>query len=214
MFKKLSASVLALALVAGVFAPAQAQTLGLYLDNGGELERFGDVTQTAQFDIVVLTDIPETSCLVEFVMTEIAIEVPGVFKTGTVKINDTTLELGDNSLGEYITAYGLPCAPAGLTEVIRVTYGQFQGSVGNDFIVVPRGFGPGDTQPSSFDGDMGYVDSSDVKVKLAGEPWPGDVGIDPTKGPTAVASGDGVCVLNALATPNEATSMTSLKARF
>ena len=61
---------------------------------------------------------------------------------------------------------------------------------------------------------MGYVDCADMKYVLAGEPFPADIGIDPTKGPNAVASGDGVCVLNADTTPNEAVSVTSLKARF
>ena len=67
MFKKLSASIFALALVAGVFAPAQAQdTIGLYLDDAVEgLRRFGNLTPGTPFDIKVITKTDESSCAAE-----------------------------------------------------------------------------------------------------------------------------------------------------
>ena len=217
MFKKLSASVLALALVAGVFAPAQAQDLiGLYFaDPVDGLQRHG-ITPVGPFDIVVQTMTDETACASEFVMTEIAVVVPGVFKTNTAKIFNTPLDLGDNNAGEYILAYGPVCAAPGPVEVVRVSYLDFNGLMPLDVILQIRGFQPGDSQPSSFLGGMGYIDTTSAKHGLLPEPWPGidQTNIDPTKGPNGVASGDGVCVLNADSTPNESVSVTSLKARF
>ena len=87
MFKKLSASVFALVLVAGVFAPAQAQdTIALYFDNAGSLERFGN-TGALPFTIVVGHDTVNPSSAAEFIMTEIGDQLAGIFKIGTVKIN-------------------------------------------------------------------------------------------------------------------------------
>ena len=65
MFKKLSASIFALALVAGAFVPAQAQdTIAIYYDdlaNPGPLTRFGNTTPGSTFDIVVITKTTQSS---------------------------------------------------------------------------------------------------------------------------------------------------------
>jgi hypothetical protein len=215
MFKKLSASIFALALVAGVFAPAQAQdTIGIFFDDGvgGGLSRFG-TTGAAPFNIAVFTATDEPSSAAEFVITELRVLFPGVFALATTKINNTPLDLGKNEVGEYLMAYA-GCVPAGVAEIVRVQYGDFSGLIGNDVILQIRGFQPGDSQGSTFGGEMGYIDCNDTGHLLSPEPWPSDTNIDPTKGPNGVASGDGVCVLNADTVPNELDSVSSLKARF
>ena len=88
-------------------------------------------------------------------------------------------------------------------------HGEVPAPVGSDESVR----GPGDTQPSSFSGDMGYVDCSDTKWTMAPEPWTDFDIIDPTKDPDT-DSADGVLVLNALLVPNELTSVGTLKSRF
>jgi hypothetical protein len=214
MFKKLSASMFALALVAGLLVPAQAQdTIAIYIDdpvNG--LSRYGDTVQGQPFDIVVVTETSQSSCASEFIVTELLVVTPGVFKLSTNKINNTQLDLGDNSVGEYLIAYA-GCVASGPQEIVRVQYGDFGGVVGADVVLSIRGFQPGDSQPSSFGGQMGYITPTDDGIVLAPAPWTdGDV-IDPTKDPN-VDSADGVCVLNAVALPNETESVSSLKARF
>lgn len=219
MFKKLSASIFALALVAGAFVPAFAQdTVGIYFDdpvNG--LQRWGNTVAGTPFDVVVVTKTSQGSAAGEFVMTELTVAAPGVFKLSTVKIFNTPLELGDNSIGEYLMAYG-DCAAAGAQEIVRLNYGEFAGTVGPDTILQIRGFQPGDSQPSTFGGEMGYIDCTPapngVGYILTGEPWPAGTNIDPTKGPSGVPSGDGVCVINADSVPNEVDSVSSLKGRF
>ena len=87
MFKKLSACVLALAVVAGVSAPVQAQdVIGVYFDDAVDgLQRFG-TTDAGPWDIVVQTTLVNSSSASEFVVTEILLDVPSMFKTGTAKI--------------------------------------------------------------------------------------------------------------------------------
>ena len=214
MFKKLSASIFAVALVAGVFAPAQAQdTIAIYFDTGSTLQRYGTTPAGAPFDLVVITDTSENSCASEFVMTELLIATPGVFKLATTKVNNTPLDLGNNALGEYVLAYS-GCVGSGVQEIVRVQYGDFGGFVGNDIIMTIRGLQPGDTVGSTFGGLMGYIDPVDGNHVLDPLPWPAGTNIDPTKGPNGVPSGDGVCVLNADTVPNESHSVSSLKAQF
>ena len=215
MFKKLSASIFALALVAGVFAPAQAQdTIALFFDDGlgGGVSRFGE-TSTTPFNIVVITETDENSSAAEFVISDLRVLFPGVFALSTTKINNTQLDLGDNTVGEYVMAH-TGCVPGGAAEIVRVQYGDFGGAITNDVILQIRGLQPGDSVESTFGGDMGYIDCVDTGHLLTGTPWPGGTNIDPTKGPNGVASGDGVCVLNALTVPTESESVSSLKARF
>jgi hypothetical protein len=215
MFKKLSASIFALALVAGVLAPAQAQdTIAIFFDdpvNG--LTRYGNTTPGQPFDVVVVSNIDDSSCASEFVVTELTIVAPGVFKLATTKVNNTQLDLGDNSVGEYVLAYG-DCVASGPQEVVRLQYGEFGGTVGPDTIMTIRGLQPGDSVPSTFGGEIGYIDPSDVGHIIDPAPWPHFDIIDPTKGPDPHPTGDGVCVINGDAVDNEMDSISSLKARF
>jgi hypothetical protein len=214
MFKKLSASMFALALVAGLFLPAQAQdTIAIYFDDPvSGLARYGNTVQGQPFDLVVVTETSQSSCAGEFVMTELLVVTPGVFKLSTVKINNTQLDLGDNAVGEYLMAYA-GCVASGPQEIVRINYGDFGGVIGSDVVLQIRGFEPGDSQPSSFNGQMGYITPTDDGIVLSPAPWTdGDI-IDPTKDAN-VDSADGVCVLNAVALPNETESVSSLKARF
>lgn len=215
MIKKLSASILFLALIAGVFAPAAVQaqdTIGLYFDNAGTLQRFGNVTVGISFDIVAVAKKVNSSTAGEFIMTDIKNELPTVFKLNTAKVNNTNLDLGDNNLGEYLLAYG-SCIGAGQVELVRVTYLDVAAAVPADYVLSLRGFGPGDTRPTSFGGEPGYVDCVSIKHVLSLEPWTDFGTHDPTKAP-GVESADGVAVLNADLIPNEGSTMGSLKARF
>ena len=215
MFKKLSASIFALALVAGVFAPAQAQdTIAIHFDDGlgGGVQRFGN-TGATPFNIVVITETSENSSAAEFVISELRVLFPGVFALATTKINNTPLDLGNNAIGEYVLAY-TGCVPSGVAEIVRIQYGDFSGLITNDVILQIRGLQPGDSVESTFGGEMGYIDCVDQGRTLSPAPWPSGTNIDPTKGPSGVPSGDGVCVLNADTVPNESDSVSSLKARF
>jgi hypothetical protein len=149
---------------------------------------------------------------VEFVVTELTTTVPGLLSLGTTKYN-SALDVGDNANGEYIL--GLRgCFPAGEIPYVRRNYGDYQGVLGNDVIVKVRGLQPGDSQPSTFDGQCGYSTCDNQPKILALEPWPASLDyIDPTKD-IDTDSADGVCVLNALIVPNETSSIGQMKARF
>jgi hypothetical protein len=213
MFKKLSAFLFTLALVACVIAPAQAQnTLALYGDTGQGLSRHINVSTGVAFDVVAVMKIGEQTNAAEFVMTELRVLFPGVLSTGTTKLNNA-LDLGNNGLGEYLLAF-LMCVPVSSSlEPVRVQYLDFQGLLPNDIVLGLRGFQPGDTRPSTFNGEPGFVDCAEGKFPLSLEPWVDFDIIDPTKLVT-VDSADGVMAINSDVIPNEVSSMGSLKSRF
>jgi hypothetical protein len=169
-----------------------------------------DVGFGQTFDLVVSLDSGgDGSTAAEFVMTELLLIAPGVFKLSTLKINGTTLDLGDNSLGEYLLAFG-SCVPGSApVEMVRVNYGAFQGIPGTDTVITLRGFQPGDTRPSSFNGELGWIDCADngFTAALGGTDGGFSGGAD---------FPDGACILNP--TPevvdNEAGTVGQLKARF
>jgi hypothetical protein len=152
---KTLASVLILSvLVAGA---AQAEgTIGLYGDTGSGLSRTMDSMILTPFDVVALMEDVLIGAGAEFVMTELATEYPGVLKIGTQKINNTPLDLGDNARGEYLIAFG-ECIWAP-TEIVRVTYLDVGGFIPGDVVLQLRGFEPGDSQPSTFNGRAGFID--------------------------------------------------------
>lgn len=215
MIKKLSASLFALALVASVFAPAQAQDwIAIYGDTGSGLSRAINTTPGVPFDIVVQNQTDNTSAAAEFVIDDVKVLFPSVFRLSITKVNNTPLDLGDNTVGEYLIAYGV-CLSAGTVEIVRINYGDFGGAITNDVVLGIRGLQPGDSRPSSFNGSTGYVDCTNAKHPMTLEPFPAPdvIGVDPTK-LVGVDSGDGVCVLNADVTPNETASVGTLKGRF
>ena len=168
-----------------------------------------DIGQGQLFEVVVTMNAGGAAAAAEFVATELLIVAPGVFKLGTAKINNTPLDLGDNALGEYILSFG-GCEAATALELVRVTYGTFSGPVPVDTVMSLRGFQAGDSQPSSFEGRLGYVDCQDLKffLQLGGT----DGGITGS----GIRFPDGACVINGtpLVVDNEAGSMGQLKGRF
>lgn len=166
--------VLAVTLVVIFAGPAMAQdTISLYFDDPVTgLQRFGRVPGTTDpFHVVVVLNTDAPACAAEFVMTEVA-GFPGVFKTNTTKIHDTPLDLGNNGYGEYMMAWGFDGCPSGEFEVVRVEYRVLTpGMLQHPVVLSLRGFGPGDSRPSSFLGEMGYIDAADDKVVLTPEVW-------------------------------------------
>jgi hypothetical protein len=207
--KKLLSATLAVALVFGASSAfAQFMSIGSG-PLGGDPQPWFDVGQGQQFDVVVSLDAVNPSAAAEFVATELLLVAPGVFKLGTVKINNTPLDLGDNAQGEYILSFN-GCVAPGRVQMVRVTYGTFGGPVPVDTVLRLRGFQPGDSQPSSFNGALGYVDCTDVKfnVSLGGT----DGGI--TGSGIRFPDGGGVINGTPLVVDNDAGSMGQLKARF
>jgi hypothetical protein len=129
-------------------------------------------------------------------------------------VNDTNLDLGDNDVGEYVMAYAA-CVDAGITEVVRVRYQDISKSIGSNVVLSLRGLGPGDSWPSSFGGDLGYVDCSDTKWVLTPEPWDDSSDVDPTR-ISGLDSTDGILVINpeGISVPAVVSSRGALKSRF
>jgi hypothetical protein len=203
---------IAFALVAMLALPGMvfAQTMSVSVDDAGVLTQTFDVGFGQTFFLVVNLDTGgEGSTAAEFIMTELLNEAPGVFKLSTTKVNDA-LDLSDNTQGDYLLAFQT-CVPGGApVEIVRVEYGAFQGIPANDTVISLRGFQPGDRFPSTFGGEMGYIDCSDngFPVFMGGTDG-GITGAD-------VVFPDGSCVLNPtpIVVDNEAGSVGQLKARF
>ena len=122
--KKLLSATLAVALVFGASsAVAQSMSVGAGPVAGAPAPLF-DAPLGITYDVVVTLTPGGESSAAEFVMTELANVVPGIFKTATAKFNGA-LDLGDNLAGEYILAFG-GCFPDGAIEMVRVSYGNFQ----------------------------------------------------------------------------------------
>jgi hypothetical protein len=203
---------ISVALVASMVVPAEVQdTISLYGDIYGWLSRFITTTSGLPFDIVVVMKTAESGAGAEFIMTELLSICPGLFKLSTTRVNDTALDLGDNSVGEYQIDFS-GCVGAGSVEVVRVQYGDFAGVIGLNVVLSLRGFVAADSRPSNFNGEMGYIDCLDGKHVLAPEPWNDFDVLDPTRLPE-VDSADGVMMLNGdIATGD--SSIGILKSRF
>ena len=195
---------------------AFAQTMAVSADPDGAAGT-GPFTQVFDspvgvgFDLVVWMDTAgEPSSAAEFVVTELLVATPGVFKLGTIKINNTPLDLGDNARGEYLLAFGGCEVPSAELLMVRVTYGDFSGVIGADVVMSLRGLQPGDSQPSTFFGELGFVDCSDQPfVATMGGADGGFTG-------AGVNFPDGGLVLNPtpLVVPTVDNSVGQLKARF
>lgn len=209
---------IALILAAGslLAGSAQAQdTIGIYADFGEGLAPSVITKPGTPFDVVVVAHTDESSAAMEFVMTELIHLYAGVFKLKTDKINNTPLDLGDNQMGEYLMAYR-PCPGPGPTEMVRIRYYDLEGEIGENVVLQLRGFQPGDSKPSTFDGQPGYVTCESYEARvLTGVEWDDSSGIDPMLIP-GVESTDGIVVLNpvGISVAGEFTSVGAIKSRF
>jgi hypothetical protein len=125
-----------LCLLCCIFAAPGAlalDTIGAYVDVGTGLERFGDTPIGIPFDIVVVQRDELTSGATEFSVTELALLAPGIFKLNIRRANDSTLDLGNNSIGEYVIAYG-DC-PYFDFELVRITYLDLGGLIQDNVIL-------------------------------------------------------------------------------
>lgn len=207
----------AVALVAALTyaPPTQAEPLfevmGSYPDHPDVLLPVMDVGMGTQFDVVVLLNSEDSpSAAVEFVITELLLIAPGVFKLGSSLDHLSPLLWINDWPGEYIIAFG-GCMPAGSgLELLRVTYGTFGGPVPPDTVIELRGFQPGDSFPSAFDGNPGIIDCSDngFAGRMGGHPG--------GHTETGVVFPDGSLGLNLTqpVVPAEAGSWGALKSRY
>lgn len=192
---------------------ASAQTMSIHIDAGGGLVRYHDVLPSSQFDVVTKVDLNgEDLRGVEWVQTAVEVVAPGVFKlTETLLCPIIILDLDLRVPGEYV--FGCPCATgAPDLELARIGYGAFGGPVPMDTVLQIRGFQPGDSVPSTFGGEPGFVDCDDNLVPA------------PMGGSEALITGSGVVVppgasvLNPTPPepiiPNEKLSFTQVKGRY
>lgn len=194
--------IVVLAAVALVLAtPALASpTMAVWADTGGGLLSDLTIEGDQPFDVVVTLDTDgHDAAAAEWVMTELRLEYPGLFAIAVQKINDTPLDLGVNDIGEYLMAFAT-CAPSDdRLELLRITYADLGGVVGTKAALVTiRGFQAGDTQPSSFSGQPGFVDCGSQKhaAEMGGN-----------------ESGGALCV-NCYRPPERESTMTELKSKF
>jgi hypothetical protein len=203
-------------LVVALTASAQAPnggTIGLYLDDGNDLSRAGITKVGEPFEIVVKTNSPSRTSALLCAVTELNLLHPGVFKVTTWKHNDSTLDMGNNDLGQYLIAYGV-CAPAGELEVLRIGYVDFDDELPNDIALYVHGEVEERIAEPSLGGLPGTVDcDEDLILALSPEPWEDD-SIDPTQ-IEGVTTTDGLLVLNPSQSVDvEGASMSTLKSRF
>ena len=176
----LTASLLLLALTT-------AQTLSLHVDDGGVLTREHDVISGVAFDVVTLIDTGgHDIAAVEWVQSALSVIIPGVFKLSSVDAScDISLDVKPE--GEYqFGLCGSACFPAATDlELARVTYADFTNVMRQDVVLTIRGFQPGDSSPSSFDGSPGFVDCSDALVAATmqgGDAWITGAGVEVPSG--------------------------------
>lgn len=216
MMRKMTGVLAVIVAGALVGTPVLAQdTIGIYADFGEGLESAGITKPGTPFEIVVVASPSQDHAAMEFVMTELMHLYAGVFKYTTSKINDTSLDLGDNQVGEYLMAYG--CMPAGESEMVRVRYYDVTGEIGENVVLALSGFGPDASKASSFDGGIGYAGCvGNLELyDLVAEPWDAASEFDPSRIP-GVESTDGILVLNpaGLSVPVADASVGTIKSRY
>ena len=198
-------------------APAIAQPhFTIWADDDGFLvSAFTVPPSPDEFDVVVTLDSDgHQSAAAEWVMTWLPTVAPGVFHTGTasialpLSINCGARTLSTCSPGEVLFAFG--CRPAsGQLELVRYSFMDVSGVVPPDTVIALRGYQPGDTMPSSFDGQPGFVDCNDVAV-------PGEMGGTPGgRTLSGVEFPPGSLILNpTLPLPSASTSFGMIKAQY
>lgn len=223
MFKKLLAAALVLAVIAGTSQAEAQDTIGLYADfgEGGELSRSLITKPGTPFDVVVVTKTDFGSNFSQFVMTALPMLYPGVFKFWTTRVTGSTLDFGNQDVGEHSVTY-MSCLQAGTAEVVRIRYADLSGTLGPNVVLSLRGVGPGDSILPAFGGEMGYVDCARTAGDqttgnhvLTPEPWDSSSNVDPTR-ISGVQSTNGILVLNPAgdAVPTASDSIGLLKSRF
>jgi hypothetical protein len=175
-------------------------TMAIWADTGVGLSPELTTQTGVNFTIVVTLDSDgESAQAAEFVITEPRDVFPGIFAIETRKINDTPLDLGQNSLGEYVLAF-VDCEPPdSQIEMVRITYADFSGVIGGKSAVLTlRGLQIGDSVPSSFNGSPGFITCSDdsIDAEMGGH------------------ENEGALCINCFAPPGSEATMTELKSKF
>jgi len=191
--------ILLLTLLVPASALANA-TMAIWTDVGGTLSPELTTQTGVNFTVVVTLDSDGEDALgAEFVITEPRDVFPGIFAISTKKINDTVLDLGENSLGEYVMAF-TACEPSGdQIEMVRITYADFSGVIGTKSAVLTlRGLQIGDSVPSTFNGAPGFITCSDgnVDAEMGGH------------------ENEGALCINCFEPPEVEGTMTELKSKF
>jgi hypothetical protein len=148
----------AAALAAITATAANSQTMSIVVDDQGVHTRAFSSVFGEPFDVVTLLDTGGVSATAaEWVQTELTDPPVGYFRLGTVRLGNPDCWWCDHP-SENVDNFG-QCYPGGEPlEVLRITYGNFQGTPANDIVLTLRGFQPGDSQPSSIDGHPGFLD--------------------------------------------------------
>lgn len=197
--KKLYWIALAAMLLPGRAAVA-SPGMAVWADQGSGLQENLTIDDDQPFDLVVTLDSDgHDAAAAEFVITELRLAYPGLFVLATSKINDTPLDLGQNDIGEYLMAFTECEIASDRIEMVRITYADLAGVVGTKSVLVTlRGFRAGDTQPSSFSGQPGFVDCDNSKhaASMGGN------------------DNEGALCVNCYTPPERDASMTELKSKF
>jgi hypothetical protein len=191
-------------LLIALLVPATAlatATMAIWSDTGSGLSPELTTQTGVNFTIVVTLDSDGSDALAaEFVITDPRNVFPGVFALETKKVNNTALDLGENSLGEYVMAFGACQPPGDRIEMVRVTYGDFSGVIGGQSAVLTlRGLQIGDTVPSTFNGSPGFVacdTSTNYLAEMGGH------------------ENEGALCINCFDPPGAESTMTELKSKF
>jgi hypothetical protein len=184
-------------------SPAAAQTMALYVDAGGTLTREHDVLPVTPFDVLTTLDSGgHDVSAIEWVQTDLVEEYPGMVRLNATTIS-CSIDLAIEPPGEFVLWVCGGCAPASeQLELARLTYMDLAASLGSDVVMTIRGFGPGDTYPSSFDGSPGFLDCSQAgftAIMQGGEAWLTGAGVEVPSGalvlnptpPLVVGNGSG-----------------------
>ena len=215
MVRRLASASLAF-LVAGLVAtPSIAdpvfEVMGAHTDNPEVLMPIMDVAPGSQFDVVVLLNSEDSpSAAAEFVLTELHLVLPGVFRLATETPAGTPIHLSIDPPGEYILAFR-GCQPASSDfELLRASYGAFGAAIPPDTVIELRGLLPGDSVVSSFGGHPGIADCEDNRFagRMGGHPG--------GYSDSGVVFPDGSLALNMTmpVVPAETHSWSSLKSRY
>ena len=201
-----------------ISTPAAAQTISLAVEDQGVYVRSFDVEVGEQFAVVTLIDTAgHDIAYAEWVQTALTVQFPGVF---LLERQQPLCPCGCELLlsldpcggpGEFHLDSWECVAPSEDLVVARNRYLDVAGVIPSDAVLEVRGFEPGDSIPSGFNGSPGFFDcdyASYPMVLSGGDAWETGSGV-------FVPSG--ALVLNPtppLVVGAEGQPMTSLKERY